>query len=97
MILTIPMECYVARHCLVSIVNRIVLEIRIYRNNGEPVSEYVLSDSVSTLYRMVVSILVWGSTTAIGLVVLDLGIVLSLTGKRRAKKSFIFPPLLHPS
>lgn len=83
MVLTIPLECYVARHCLVSIINRAVLEIRILMNKGQPVEEVVLSNCVSTMYRMIIAVLVWGSTTAIGLVVIDLGIVLSLTGKKK--------------
>ena len=63
-----------------SICNRIVLECRVLANKGNPVNPIVVGPCLSTFYRLSMSFLVWAAFVAIGLVVLDLGIVLSLTG-----------------
>jgi amino acid permease len=89
MIFTLPMECYVGRHAVVSVILRLISEFNKWnskegdntRQSHMPSTKEEGRDTwLYTSLRVFITVIIWGSTMAVGIVVLDLGIVLALTG-----------------
>lgn len=84
-VFTYPMEQYVARHSIYSIVCAV-------RNSAEKETR------MSTKVHMSYTLLLWGSSVFLGLCFTDVGMVLELTGAIAASMlGYIFPGLLYLS
>ena len=83
MVLSFPMELFVARHSLFAVAHGFSPEPRGPRR-------------MSGAWHFGLTLLLWGAGLAVGLLVTDLGIVLEITGASSGSMlGFILPPLLH--
>jgi sodium-coupled neutral amino acid transporter 11 len=83
MVLSFPMECFVARHSLFAVAHGFSPELRGPRR-------------MSGAWHYGLTLLLWGAALSVGLLVQDLGIVLEITGATSATVlGYILPPLLH--
>lgn len=108
MLLTYPMESYVARHCLLSIWTRLKGNFRAQRSISISLSEMDPSSATaagtedsevvqhSASLRICASMLLWSSSLALALRFSDLGVVLSLTGALAASMlGYILPAAIY--